>query len=477
MGEDPVAGTNPDTDAPRAGQTAQSHAIALAGNPTILSASDGSGGTPVFALADDGTVRVIDGVMETELPLQTFTISAAPPGGVAATFLPYKMAMPLPNAERLLRGWRTLYLLALTQDGSSIHLISGFSAKSGLGAQASHTYGSFTDLGDVGLASGIAASDSGAAVVTNPILGLVYFSQGAGGPLTSVNLTKAYAVATVDQTAWVTSTAATTTGTSTGPVPVPSTGAPSGTFQGSDCNYSIVADTTGELSGGAPTCSPLVTSQPSTWARISGASWIAPAASQTITGRTGTVVGTSEVYEILFTLPTITGLSLDFTIAADDYVDVKLSNHTHDHQTVFTHTSTGMSTATTTFTLTAAQGLIAGDNLMDFYVSNAAGGPTGLLVSVANTPGGNGNLYPIDLGSQVIGTPIQVGKKPTVIQAYRPDDYSNFVYSQSASGPAGPLLYVGNSADNTISVVDPALKTVTQTIPLSASPVAIATEP
>lgn len=88
--------------------------------------------------------------------------------------------------------------------------------------------------------------------------------------------------------------------------------------------------------------------------------------------------------------------------------------------------------------------------------------PGGSRVYVVNSGSGSYSVSVIDTGTnEVIGEPIAVGVRPADI----------------AVTPDGTRLYVTNFADGTVSVIDAATNLVTQTIPVGASPYAIAIGP
>jgi uncharacterized protein (TIGR03437 family) len=157
--------------------------------------------------------------------------------------------------------------------------------------------------------------------------------------------------------------------------------------EGQDTSYQIVTDTTGEIS--APAQAFAVTSLPVGWATIPGAVWVAPSADQSNSTRANCCLNSSDHYRITFSLadlnPSTTTLTL--SLAADDYVDVLLNG-----QTVFTHPSTSMWSSPASFVVNSP--FVAGTNTLDFLVSNAGGGPTGLIASIAGTANNSPYISP-----------------------------------------------------------------------------------
>jgi hypothetical protein len=81
-------------------------------------------------------------------------------------------------------------------------------------------------------------------------------------------------------------------------------------------------------------------------------------------------------YRTTFTVPgSAAAMTLNLTLSADDYVDVLLNG-----KQVFTHPNTSMWNASVSFSITS--GFVTGTNTLDFVVSNAGGGPTGLIVAM-----------------------------------------------------------------------------------------------
>ncbi len=128
-----------------------------------------------------------------------------------------------------------------------------------------------------------------------------------------------------------------------------------------------------------------------------------------------------------------------------------------------------MSKAAATFMVKS--GFVSGTKTVRFQVANTAGGLTGMNVKIAVSAGSWGNLVPIDLDKFTVGTPIQLGKCPTVISTFYPDNYDPFEDS------ASPMLYVANTCDGTVSIVDPSSGTVVQTIKMPFAATAFAIEP
>ncbi|MGA7239244.1 MAG: Ig-like domain-containing protein, partial [Bryobacteraceae bacterium] len=147
---------------------------------------------------------------------------------------------------------------------------------------------------------------------------------------------------------------------------------------GLDKSFQILSDTTGQIS--APNAA-FVVKSPGWPATVPGAAWIAPSADQG-SDRLGCCSNTADTYRMTFTLPANgSGLTLNLTLAADDYVDVLLNG-----QTVYTHASTTMWITPVNFSISS--GFVAGANTLDFAVTNS-GGPTGLIVAISETgPGG-----------------------------------------------------------------------------------------
>lgn len=142
---------------------------------------------------------------------------------------------------------------------------------------------------------------------------------------------------------------------------------------GTDNSYQIVADTTGQVAAPAPAV--VVTSLPGGWGTIPGAAWIAPSADQSNATRNPCCANTSDRYRTTFTVTgSPAGVSLNLTIAADDYVDVLLNGGS-----VFTHPNTGMWGTPIAFSINS--GFVSGTNTLDFQVTNG-GGPTGLIVAI-----------------------------------------------------------------------------------------------
>lgn len=144
---------------------------------------------------------------------------------------------------------------------------------------------------------------------------------------------------------------------------------------GRDNSFQIISDSTGQIK--APAAA-FVVGAPGWGASIAGAAWIAPSADQG-NDRQGCCSNTSDTYRTTVTISgSPTGVSLNFTIAADDYVDVYLNG-----AKVYTHASTVMWNSLFTFSITS--GLVTGTNTLDFVVTNG-GGPTGMAAISATTP-------------------------------------------------------------------------------------------
>jgi len=117
---------------------------------------------------------------------------------------------------------------------------------------------------------------------------------------------------------------------------------------GFDINYEILADSTGEFLGNPPGPSQVVTNKPAAWTAATGGAWMSIQPDQSVATRGGKYLNTGTTYETRFVVTDPNHVSLDFTVAADDYVDVKLNG-----QTVYTHTSTNMTATPATFRLTS----------------------------------------------------------------------------------------------------------------------------
>ena len=144
--------------------------------------------------------------------------------------------------------------------------------------------------------------------------------------------------------------------------------------RGQDSSYQIVTDSTGEIS--APAQAFAVTSFPPNWTTVPGAVWIGPSPDQS----ENCCLNTSDHYRTTFSLAGLnpSTAELTVTLAADDYVDVLLNG-----QTVFTHPNARMWSSAVSFVVNSY--FVAGTNTLDFLVSNAGGGATGLIVYVAGT--------------------------------------------------------------------------------------------
>ena len=154
---------------------------------------------------------------------------------------------------------------------------------------------------------------------------------------------------------------------------------------GRDNSYQIVADTTGELVG--PATAFLVTALAGGWTGIPGAAWIGPSADQSNATRNPCCANTSDDYQATFTVSgNPSNVTLNLTLAADDYVDVLLNGNS-----VFTHPSTAM--WGTPVTLSIRSGFISGTNTLEFLVTNG-GGPTGLIVAVTSAVSGQTQVTP-----------------------------------------------------------------------------------
>ena len=154
---------------------------------------------------------------------------------------------------------------------------------------------------------------------------------------------------------------------------------------GTDSSYAITADTTGETAVPAPAT--VVTSLPSGWAVVPGAAWIAPAADQSNATRNPCCSNTADTYQTTFTVSgDPSNVALNLTLAADDYVDIKLNG-----SPVFTHTNTSMWGAP--ITVPISSGFVSGTNTLDFFVTNG-GGPTGLAVAVTSVISGVAQVAP-----------------------------------------------------------------------------------
>lgn len=145
-----------------------------------------------------------------------------------------------------------------------------------------------------------------------------------------------------------------------------------------DANWVIVADGTGEA-GPVPEPAFIVTPPfPNGWASgsaLNGTYWIAPYYDQSNADNPGNERMGSTTYELQFPVANPAGYGLKIVFFADDTATVRLNG-----VPIFTGTSTlYMNGATATVTT----GFLTGNNVLDFVVSNATGGPTGLDVSFA----------------------------------------------------------------------------------------------
>jgi hypothetical protein len=142
---------------------------------------------------------------------------------------------------------------------------------------------------------------------------------------------------------------------------------------GRDNSYQIVADTTGQLVAPAPAF--VVTSLAGGWDAIPGAVWIGPSADQSNATRDGCCANTSDTYQTAFTISGSTsGVALNLTVSADDYVDVLLNGNS-----VFSHPNAAMWSTPVSFSINS--GFVSGKNTLDFVVTNVSG-PTGLIVAI-----------------------------------------------------------------------------------------------
>lgn len=146
---------------------------------------------------------------------------------------------------------------------------------------------------------------------------------------------------------------------------------------GRDTQYSIISDTTGEIT--APAQAFVITSIANGWIpNLPGASWIGPAADQS-NATQGGIPPSDTLYRTTFDLtgfdPNTAALSL--TLSADDWVDVQLNG-----VTVYTHSNTAMYFGADVANI--GSNFAAGINTLDFYV-HSIGGPTGLVVGASGT--------------------------------------------------------------------------------------------
>ncbi len=153
------------------------------------------------------------------------------------------------------------------------------------------------------------------------------------------------------------------------------------TSDGRDQAYTVIGDTTGQISAtGAdirvsaylvPT-----TLRPASWGSLGAASvvgWIGPAADQTTGKRAGCCFQTWTAYETAFTVADPTQVNFTASILAKDYTDVYLNG-----TLIF---SGSASQITTPVKLTVTSSMVkTGTNLMHFQVFDDTGGPTGLQV-------------------------------------------------------------------------------------------------
>jgi hypothetical protein len=141
---------------------------------------------------------------------------------------------------------------------------------------------------------------------------------------------------------------------------------------GRDNSFQIISDTTGEVNAPAQA---LVVNSPGWGTNVPGAAWIAPSADQSSDRNVCCFNGVDD-YRTTFTVPgSAAAMTLNLTLSADDYVDVLLNG-----KQVFTHPNTSMWNASVSFSITS--GFVTGTNTLDFVVSNAGGGPTGLIVAM-----------------------------------------------------------------------------------------------
>ena len=355
----------------------QPRKIDLGGRKAHTVASAGGGGPVIVSHPDDGSVTEVYGASEK-----------------------VKMVIKLPG--------RTPMQLAVGQR---------FYALSGSLLVAFDERGEIT-TGDVGAgATGLDFSDS-KVLVANPLTGMVYvFSTHTNICAPVINGVSAGCTSNDDTLSLVRAipvpgaykvreyyviAAGSATGT---PVSILSSGQRA--TGGFDTNYEIVADTTGQFLGPPPGPSQIVTNKPPAWTTVTGSSWMAPQPDQSDAARGGKYQNTSTTYETKFTVPDPSHVSLDFSVVADDYVDVKLNG-----KIVYTHQSTNMTGTPAKFTLNS--GFVQGTNanLLDYVVSNTSGGPTGLSVTVVNTPAKAGTLYKLDLLTYTVQNSVPIDSCP-----------------------------------------------------------------
>lgn len=156
------------------------------------------------------------------------------------------------------------------------------------------------------------------------------------------------------------------------------------TTNGRDNSYQILTDTTGEIT--APAAA-LVVNSPGWSAVVPGAAWIAPSADESA-DRLGCCANTADTYSTTFSVSgNPSAVTLNVTLAADDYVDVELNGNF-----VFTHPSTVMWNAPVSFLISS--GFVSGTNTLEFLVSNSGGGPTGLVVAITAAVSGLTQVTP-----------------------------------------------------------------------------------
>jgi uncharacterized protein (TIGR03437 family) len=158
---------------------------------------------------------------------------------------------------------------------------------------------------------------------------------------------------------------------------------------GKDMKYTIVSDATEGTSGPAAVVTKAPPPPPDGWGAVPGGSgWIAPAADQTNATRPGNKFVGVTIYHTTFSLHGLepTSATLTMSILADDWVDVYL-NPGPDSTKPLNHIyapSAQMYQIPVQVTY-HGNAFVAEDNVLEFRVNNAGGGPTGLNVAIRGT--------------------------------------------------------------------------------------------